>query len=419
MPFKKKLIGILPAPAIIAYHFAIAWIAALYYNFPSQKITVIAITGTKGKSSTVEYVNAILEAAGMQTALSSTIRFKIGSDSRPNLRRQTQPGRFFLQRFLAQAVKKGCTVAIIEMTSEGARQYRHRFISLNALIFLNLAPEHIESHGSLKAYADAKFELAKQLLRSRKRPRIMVANAMDPESNRYVTLPLESVIPFALKSVEPWSTSEHGGSFTLEGTQVTVALPGEFSLLNALAAASLARALEIPLSTIVKGISAVTSIPGRAQEIVAGQEFPIVIDYAHTPDSLRAIYAAYGTRRRICILGSTGGGRDLWKRPVMGSIADEMCDVIILTNEDPYDEDPRSIVDGIAQGITKHTPDIIMDRREAIRHALSLARASDVVLITGKGTDPTIQGARGTSIPWNDATVTREELEKIRGTQSL
>ena len=154
-------------------------------------------------------------------------------------------------------------------------------------------------------------------------------------------------------------------------------------------------------------------ILGRAEEISEGQGFSVIVDYAHTPDSLVALYGAYPARRKICVLGSTGGGRDLWKRPVMGGIADNECETIILTNEDPYDEDPRSIVDMIASGITQKKPEIVMDRREAMRRAFSLARASDVVLITGKGTDPTIQGPRGTSIPWSDATVAREELHRL------
>ncbi|MEK7098503.1 MAG: cyanophycin synthetase, partial [Patescibacteria group bacterium] len=205
-----------------------------------------------------------------------------------------------------------------------------------------------------------------------------------------------------------------GGHFTFDGREIEVKLPGEFSLKNTLAAATVMRALGFPLEAIARGIASVTKIPGRAEEITAGQTFPVIVDYAHTPDSLRALYSAYGDRRKICVLGSTGGGRDLWKRPVMGSVADEFCDSIILTDEDPYNEEARSIVDSIASGITKKKPEIIMDRRAAIRRAIESAQAGDVVLITGKGTDPTIQLARGKSIPWSDADVAREELRKLQ-----
>lgn len=411
---KKILKAILPPFVLSVYHFSLAFLAAVLYFYPSKKIAVIAVTGTKGKSSTLEYLNAIAEAAGMRTALASTIRFKIGTDSKPNLLRQTQPGRFFLQRFLSRAVQDGCTIAFIEMTSEGARQHRHRFIDLDALIFINLAPEHIESHGSLEAYQNAKFELGKQLARSHKRPRYMVANADDEQGNRYLSLPVEHLLPFSLSGATPFESSEHGGYFTFGGTKIEVRLPGEFSLKNALASATLMNALGFPITAIVSGIASLTKIPGRTEEINEGQAFPVIVDYAHTPDSLRALYSAYRTRRKICVLGSTGGGRDLWKRPAMGAIADELCDTIILTNEDPYDEDPQSIVDSIARGITHKKPEIIMDRRAAIARAIELARASDAVLITGKGTDPTIQLARGKSIPWSDADVAREELRKIQ-----
>lgn len=409
----SSLKDLVPAPLRNGYHFCMSYLAGFLAGFPSRHIVVVGVTGTKGKSSTLEYLNAIFEAAGWQTALLGTIRTKINDDSRPNLTRMTMPGRFAVQDFLAQAVKRKCQIAFIEMTSEGARQYRHRFLELDALLFINLAPEHIESHGSLAAYSDAKFELGRQLARSRKRPRYMIANADDRESGRYLTLSVERILPYSLEAVKPWKTGETGGSFTFQGREIDVRLPGEFSLRNALAGATLAHAMGIPLDAVVRGIGSLERVAGRAEEIKEGQSFMAVVDYAHTPDSLRAIYAAYPARRKICVLGSTGGGRDTWKRPVMGAAAEEMCETVILTNEDPYDEDPQSITSMIASGMKSKKPEIIMDRREAIRHALSLAREGDVVLITGKGTDPTVQGPRGTSIPWSDAEVTREEIRNL------
>lgn len=357
-------------------------------------------------------VNIILEEAGHKTALLNSIRIKVDNSSVANTMRMSMPGRFYIQDFLARAVRAGCTVAILEMTSEGARQHRHRGIELDALIFTNLAPEHIESHGSYTAYADAKFSIGESLARSPKRPRIMVANSDDPESARYFTLPIEVIVPFSLADHQPCAADDRGGYFQFEDTRIEVKLPGEFSLKNALAAASLARALKVPAPRIASALSKLSLIPGRAQRIDGGQDFTVVVDYAHTPDSLKALYDAYAGKKRICVLGSTGGGRDIWKRPEMGRIADENCDSIILTNEDPYDEEPVSIVDSLRRGM-KREPEVVMDRREAIARALSLARTGDAVLITGKGTDPTIQLAGGRSIPWSDAQVVREELEKM------
>ena len=159
-----------------AYHFLLAITGVIIYRNPSKQITVIGVTGTKGKSSTVEFINAILEANGNKTAILSTIRFKIGEKSRPNLYKMTIPGRFFTQKFLRDAVDAGCEYAIIEMTSEGARFYRQAGIHMDALIFTNLSPEHIESHGSFKKYKEAKLRLVRQLSRSKKPVRISIAN---------------------------------------------------------------------------------------------------------------------------------------------------------------------------------------------------------------------------------------------------
>ena len=265
----------------------------------------------------------------------------------------------------------------------------------------NLAPEHIESHGSLEAYAAAKFEIGRQLARSSKRPRVMVANADDTQSGRYLTLPVEHALPFSLESCAPYSSDENGGHFMFDGADIQIHLPGDFSLRNAIAAATVARALGVQVPAIRSAFEHLTRIPGRAERIEEGQPYPVVVDYAHTPDSLTALYDAYGNSRKICVMGSTGGGRDSWKRPVMGSIADARCDVVILTNEDPYDEDPRSIVDAVAHGM-KRTPLIIMDRREAIANAacngaLPMPRRSSNH--RQKETDPCICGPRGKQDP--------------------
>jgi UDP-N-acetylmuramoyl-L-alanyl-D-glutamate--2,6-diaminopimelate ligase len=413
---KQSVREAIPAPVLQqllpSYHLALAYTSAFTFNFPSKKLRVIAVTGTKGKSSTTEFINSIFEEKGEKTAVMNSIRFKIDSQAWKNEMRMSMPGRFFIQKFLADAVKAGCTTAILEMTSEGARQFRHRAIELDALVFTNLAPEHIESHGSYEAYSDAKFEIGKQLVRSSKRPRIMVANSDDTASSRYLLLPVEIIAPFSLSTNQPFESSDKGGSFTFDGQKIDVHLPGEFSLRNALAAATIARAFKVRADIIARGIAKLAKIPGRAEEIDAGQNFSVVVDYAHTPDSLSALYDAYGSRRKICVLGNTGGGRDQWKRPVMGKLADERCDTVILTNEDPYDEDPNMIVEQMTKEM-KRNPLIIIDRRAAIGRAIELAQPGDAILITGKGTDPCICVENGKKIPWSDAGVAREELTRV------
>lgn len=406
-----SLKNLIPGPLVSWYHRAIAHGGALFYRYPSRRIRIIGVTGTKGKTSTTEMISSILEAAGERTALINSIRIKIDRKKERNALGRSMPGRARLQKFLSEAVRTGCTTAIIEMTSEGVRQHRHRGIEPDALVFLNIAPEHIESHGSFEAYADAKFELGRALLDSPKRPRVIIANADDKESARYLALPVESRIAFSLTKHEPWQAGPQSGNFTYEGRTITVPQPGEFSLKNALAAAEVSYAFGASLDAIEKGLADVSRIPGRAERVDEGQDFAVVVDYAHTPDSLAALCRAY-TGRKLCVLGSAGGGRDMWKRPVMGKTAEDHCEVVILTTDDPYDEDPQRIAEDMQKGMSRR-PEIILDRRLAIRRALELAKRGDTVLITGKGIDP-IYGKGGAKIDWNDVAVAREELRALR-----
>lgn len=402
--------SLIPTSLIDTYHLSVALAGAAYYRYPSRHIKVIGVTGTKGKTSTTEMISAIFEAAGEKTALINSIRTKIDHKRERNAAGRSMPGRARLQKFLRDAVDAGCTYAIIEMTSEGARQHRHRGIDMDGFVFLNLAPEHIESHGSYEAYSDAKFELGLALAASPKKVRTIVANADDKESARYLALPVENRIAFSLTKHRPWEASPDSGFFTYEGRKIVIKQPGEFSLKNALAAAEVAYAFGVELDHIEKGLGHITRIPGRAEKIDEGQPFAVIVDYAHTPDSLQALCEAY-PGRKICILGSAGGGRDTWKRPVMARTAEQHSEVVILTMDDPYDDDPMQIAQEMAAGMQKQ-PEIIIDRRLAIRRAFELASKGDTVLITGKGIDP-IYGKGGIKIPWSDASVAREELKRI------
>ena len=415
---KHAIESLLPRGAYRAllapYHLAWTLLLAARYGFPANKLTVIGVTGTKGKSSVSEMLVAILEEAGHTVALSSTIHFKVAGETRPNLFKMTLPGRGFIQKLLGEAVRKGCTHAVIEITSEAALQYRHLLLSLNAVVFTNLEPEHLESHGGIENYFQAKLRIGKALARSRKRPRAIVANTESEYGRRFIQLPVEERISFSLGDAHEQELADDRVAFTLERTRFELPHPGTFSIRNALAAAKTARFLNVPLETSAAALKKLSRIPGRAERIEAGQDFLAVVDYAHTPDSLRALFEAYPGHRKICVFGSTGGGRDTWKRPLMGKVAEEYCDEVILTNDDPYDEDPREIVDTIAGGMER-APSIELDRRKAIALALGHARAGDAVLIAGKGTDPYLMESGGRKTPWSDAAVVREELEKLRG----
>ena len=397
---------------LIPYHAAWAFIGAVVHGFPARKLVVIGVTGTKGKSSVTEMLSAILEEAGHTVAVSSTIHFKTGKSTRPNLFKMTLPGRGFIQKLLAEAVRDGATHAVIELTSESALQYRHLFLYLNALVFTNLEKEHIESHGSMENYFRAKLRLGETLVRSDKRPRAIIATNESEYGKRFLSLPVERAIPFSLGEAAHLEYTKTGSAFSFEDVHIELPQPGAFSVRNALASMHAAAFLGVSVATSAKALAKLTHIKGRAENISEGQDFAVVVDYAHTPDSLQALYSAY-PGRKICVLGNTGGGRDTWKRPGMGRIADEACEHVILTDEDPYDEDPSAIVEAMQAGM-KREPKIVMDRREAIRTAITLAEPGDTVLITGKGTDPYIMQARGKKLPWSDAQVAAEELKKLQ-----
>ncbi|MFA6404593.1 MAG: UDP-N-acetylmuramyl-tripeptide synthetase [Candidatus Paceibacterota bacterium] len=401
------------------YHWTLSFFAALWYRFPSRKIKVIGVTGTKGKSSTVEILNAILEESGYKTALSSTIRFKVGELSSENLYKMTMPGRFAIQKLIRKAVNHKCDYIIIEMTSQGSLLYRHRFIQLDALIFTNLAPEHIEAHGSYENYVSSKLSIADRLVKSKKPNKALIVNADDKESYRFLEYNADRKITYSVNDARPYEIKRENISFALNDRIVNSQLSGLFNLYNILAATSTAKSQGVSDETIIRAIEKFDGIPGRVQKIeadmarsnLAKQDFTVIVDYAHTPDSLEKLYQVFQSSKNICVLGGTGGGRDSWKRKEMGRIADQYCDEIILTDEDPYDEDPKKIVDDVAHGITSQTPTIMMDRREAIREAIHRAQSGDSILITGKGTDPYIMGLRGTKTPWSDARIAREEIE--------
>jgi UDP-N-acetylmuramoyl-L-alanyl-D-glutamate--2,6-diaminopimelate ligase len=401
-----------------AYHYLMAFLAAVYYRHPSRKLLLIGVTGTKGKSTTTELIARILAADGKKVASLSTIQFKIGEAVERNLFKMTMPGRFFVQHFLARAVAAGCTHAVVEMTSEGAKQFRHRFLEIDALVFTNLSPEHIESHGSFANYKEAKLSIARRLAEGTKRPRYLVANTDDEHGKDFLAFPVEHPLPYSLHDLSLYSLHKDGSSLVFGDTTLRVPLIGLFNVYNVMAAITLTRALGVTLQVIERALHNTPPIAGRVEKFSTttndGRRITAVVDYAHTPDSLEKLYQAFKDSPKVCVLGNTGGGRDTWKRPEMGAIADRYCDQIILTNEDPYDENPRRIVADMERGIqNKDKLEIIMDRREAIAAALARCPDGGHVLISGKGTDPYIMGPRNTKEPWSDAEVVQQELARL------
>ncbi len=396
-----------------AYHYIIATISALIYGFPSRKIKVIGVTGTKGKSTTTEILSSILEEAGYKTAVSNTIRHKIDNESIDNKFKMSMPGKFFIQSFIRKAVNAKCDYVILEMTSQGTMQYRHKFVYLDSFIFTNISPEHLDSHGSYENYINAKVKIACEMIKSNKKNKTIIANMDDKESARFLACASDKKVSYSVKDLSPFNIKSDGIDFTFSGRTVHSKLSGLFNLYNLLSGITCAKDFGVSDEIIIRAVEKFNGVRGRVEKILEGQDFTVIVDYAHTPDSLEKLYQVFENSRNICVLGGTGGGRDNWKRKEMGRIADAYCDEIILTNEDPYDENPDKIVANVAEGIVDQEPKIIMDRRLAIAEAIKCAKTGDTLLITGKGTDPYIMIANGEKIPWDDATVAREELKKV------
>ncbi|MDE2015126.1 MAG: UDP-N-acetylmuramyl-tripeptide synthetase [Patescibacteria group bacterium] len=390
----------------------------MFYGFPGKIIFVIGVTGTKGKTTTLELLNAILEAAGKKTALMSSLRVKMGEQSKKSNFGNTMPGRFYIQRFLSDAVRAGCKYALVEVTSQGAVLYRHRFINWNAGVLTNLSPEHIESHGSFKNYRRAKLGFLNYV--GVRGGRIFI-NSEDENSGFFLEkLAKFNPIVFSRETEESERVFPKFNPARLAvATEPPKFLPSDFNRDNVAAAAAVAHSLGIPEKIIEEALLNFRGVQGRA-EFLQRRPFSVVVDYAHTPDSLRKIYEALRVEavkgsRFICVLGAAGGGRDKWKRPEMGRVAAEFCDEIFLTDEDPYDENPGQILSEIKSGIpdgkslvTREIP----DRREAIKAAVGLAGNGDTIIATGKGSEDWIHVANGRKIPWNERAILEEVLNE-------
>lgn len=425
------------------YHWFFGAVGAFWYGHPSRSMTVIGITGTNGKSTVVNLIDAILSESGIKTASVSSIRFKIGEHEWPNELKMTMPGRFALQKFLAQAKKEGTTHAIIEVTSEGIRQFRHKNIKWDILVFTNITPEHIESHGGFGAYRAAKLKLFQTphkwsvINMDDANAGLFFENSVALEKTGYgiksFTANRENKFQLGVGRIIEASDVKMDAqhiAFAVEKEKFILPLTGEFNIYNALAALGAARALHISADKIKQAFANFKTVPGRMEFIKERQSFRVVVDYAHTPDALEKVYktlketvpsSVARSAKMICVLGSAGGGRDKWKRNKFGRIAAQNCDTVILTNEDPYDEDPRKIIDEIEDGFLQALSIFgkaanlhkILDRSDAIKKAIFFASAGDTVIITGKGSESVIMGPKGGRMPWDDRREARGALREL------
>ncbi len=398
MTFKETIKKFIPGFLLRFYHFCLALLGAVIFGFPGKdkRMKIIAVTGTNGKSTTVEFISKIFESAGIPCASQSTVRFKIKEREFQNNYKMTMPGRFFIQKFLRQALSNKCQYAILEVTSEGIRQFRHKFINFDTAIFTNLSPEHIESHGSFENYRNEKLKLFKAA------KNIHIINTDDQNAKYFLDIPAKKTITYSLEK----------GDVNMVNTKLKLSLEGKFNNYNALAAVCVGLNYGISKNICIKAVEDLREMPGRMEKVVS-EPFSVFIDYAFTPNALEKVYTTLKPRdgRLVCVLGACGGGRDKWKRPVLGKIAKDYCDEIIITNEDPYDEDPMEIINQVAETAGPKAQKIL-NREEAIKTAIKLSKPQDVVIITGKGSEPWMCVANGKKIPWDDRQIARKALNK-------
>lgn len=445
---KNYLRKISPPWFINLYHLSRGVFAALLYGFPAKKLRVIGVTGTNGKTTTAHLIASVLQAGGRKVGMATTVDFQIGDKIIENNLKMTTVSPFLLQKLLSQMVRAGCVDAIIEVTSIGLDQHRLWGIPFHVAVFTNLTHDHLDYHQTMEKYRQAKEELFAH------RPALSVINIDDPSSEHFLKHSANRTVTYSLKSnadlVGKKIYQRAGGTdFVLlaRGHQasISIPMPGEFNVANALAAAGVGLGLGLSLEEVVEGLRIVQPVPGRMEIVDCGQAFTAIVDYAHTPDALQKVYetikpAVHG--KMISVLGATGQ-RDKTKRPILGALAGRYADYVIVTNEDPYNEDPNTIIDEVAAGVPRGRPlrgrykvkkagdeegdlsfkykdngeDIwwwrVPDRKEAIAKACQMARPQDVVLVTGKGAEK-VMAVGDKLVPFSDRQVLEELLQKYR-----
>lgn len=434
-PLEASTHASLPLPYIEVrdVRIALANLACAFYNNPSDHLCTFGVTGTDGKTTTSNLISTILETAGFTTGLMTTANFRISGQEWENETRQSTLEALEVQQFLRRMVDAGVTHAIVEATSHGLELQRVRGCRFDVGVVTNITHEHLDFHGTIENYRRAKARLFEMLDPERKKEistqPVAILNRDDVSYDILLPYCRVPVLDYgmdetaAVRAVDV-QLHPHGTSFLVllpdDEIHIETQLVGRFNVSNCLAAIAATYSQGVQPSDIARGLAKVTGVTGRMENIQEGQPFTVVVDYAHTPDSLEKVLATLRplTSGKLMVVFGSAGERDLQKRPIMGRIAAQMTDFFVITDEDPRDEDRESILREIAQGAKdvgkREERDFlcIPDRTQAIATAFARARAGDTVLLAGKGHEQSIIIGRE-KVPWDDRRVARQELGKI------
>ena len=407
---------------------ALAPISAAFYGHPSREMTTIGLTGTDGKTTTSYILDGILRQYRLSTGMIGTIGIRIGTGREYHLPHQTTPESNLIQGYLREMVECDVSHAIVEATSHGLAMHRLDGVRFTHAGVTNITHEHLEFHKTIENYRAAKAILVERVAEERG---VVVLNADDegamslaPIANNTDLLTFSASGKPAHLRATSVEISAHGSRFDLafSGNTFPIELPmvGEFNVANTLCAVGLALSLSVPMEVIVDALAVSLGVPGRMLRVDEGQTFSVIVDYAHTPESLTKILTLLRTLHpggKLIVVTGSAGERDVAKRPLQGAVCARLADVSVFTDEDPRNEDPESIISEIAEGaieaggIEGSSFFRITDRREAIEHAFAMATAGDCVLLAGKGHETSIiQGFE--HIPWNEEAVARELLSR-------
>lgn len=422
------------------FHLGKAIIANFCFGFPSRNLVVIGVTGTNGKTTTTQMIGRVLESEGSRVAISSTINFRIGKEEWVNKTKFTTLSPWQVQKFIHQAVQAGCKYLVLETSSHALDQNRIWGIDFDVAVVTNVTREHLDYHKNMEEYGTAKeklFALLKEKgfwfheMSRQKNPKVAVVNLGSEFANKFLRRQADLKYGYSLENLGRKNETENivkiiarnverensGSNFVVNGEKINLKLQGDFNIENALAAICVGLSQGIELDKIKKSLNKIKKIPGRMEYVENNLGISIIIDYALTPDSMEKIgeimkeSTAKNNGKLFWVFGSCGE-RDRGKRPIMGKVASDYADFVILTNEDPYYEDPKQIIEEIVRGIENKTKNenlwIVMDREEAIKKALQMTNPGDIVLITGKGAEE-VMAIGEKRIPWND----RRVVEKI------